>query len=362
MALIFTDGFDDYSDITDRWPSSYHLIDFNFGIAAGIGRFGTDGFKLSRAGSYIRRSVGSLDQLAAGTAYCLTNGIGVSRLRLLVVWGTNDDTLYKCFCVGISANHRIYVSYFTKNGTEVIGAYASKPARSKAYDYIEVRADDINPLGANVDVLFNGRSIISTSMPTSPPDFTIGEGYIVAADHISIGPSGSYLDGYGGAVYFDDLYVTDGAFIGDECCGDSSKGDMRIETLYPASDGYHQDWIPCVGSDHYSMVDEHPHDGDETYVSSENSGDKDSYVFDTPSADLGDVLFASLNITAKASEAGAFNIHALGRAGGADVTGDPDSLTEDYVVYANHYAKALDASDWDASKLAATEFGVEIST
>jgi len=77
------------------------------------------------------------------------------------------------------------------------------------------------------------------------------------------------LQGPGGGLghYRDDIYITDGEVLGD----------VRIEPLHPASDGYYADWRPNGGADHYDRVDEALVDDDTTYLEAEAIGAAESH-------------------------------------------------------------------------------------
>jgi hypothetical protein len=74
--------------------------------------------------------------------------------------------------------------------------------------------------------------------------------------------------GSGNNAYFDDVFLTDTA---------ARVGERRIETLRPAADNT-AIWVPNSGVTNFSRVNETTVDGDTSYVSSSNVGDKDLYT------------------------------------------------------------------------------------
>lgn len=87
------------------------------------------------------------------------------------------------------------------------------------------------------------------------------------ADFVAGAPGG------GNSAIIDDLYVTDGEFLGD----------IRVICLYRRLDGDRLQWEPISGTDHTAMVKEHPPDDDTTYLydlGSPSMGDIDEGYLD----------------------------------------------------------------------------------
>lgn len=76
-----------------------------------------------------------------------------------------------------------------------------------------------------------------------------------------------YLVGY---AYYDDLYLTDGAFLGD----------CRVDCLFPTASGSYTQHTPSTGSNWQNVDDSSPDQGT-TYNSSGVSGTIDTYYFTT---------------------------------------------------------------------------------
>ncbi len=149
--------------------------------------------------------------------------------------------------------------------------------------------------------------------------------------------------------YYDDIYVNDTAFLGDS----------QVITLYPAADGDDQDWTADIGGPHYSRVNEHPPDGDASYVYDNTPGDKDSYDMDTLSPSLA-VFAAQLSVYGRKQEAGTRTIAPLVRQGGTDYVGPTTALSTSYAFHSWLLTQDPTGADWTRAQINADEFGMEL--
>ena len=80
------------------------------------------------------------------------------------------------------------------------------------------------------------------------------------------------MEGVGGGLQsiMDDVYVTDGEFLGD----------IKIGVLYPNAAGDSASWTPTPAGNNWQQVEEHAPDDDATYVSTPTVGAKDLYNLD----------------------------------------------------------------------------------
>lgn len=95
------------------------------------------------------------------------------------------------------------------------------------------------------------------------------------------------------SVEFDDFYAQD--------AGGDFVGDVHVKTVYPDADGHYTDWTPGPGgsgTDHFTRVDEETMDGNLSYNSSGNAGDRDSYIMQALGVASGTVLATQLNLAA----------------------------------------------------------------
>lgn len=139
-------------------------------------------------------------------------------------------------------------------------------------------------------------------------------------------------------------------------------GDVHVGVIYPRVDGTYSDWTPSSGTAHFSLVNEHAHDGDTTTVAAAVAGDKDSWFFDTV-ANTGAVFGVQLNLTARKQDAGARKIQPLVRSGGSDFeSGVDEALNTTYSDRHYIWEREPDADvQWTPSTIDAAEFGGDLT-
>ncbi len=160
----------------------------------------------------------------------------------------------------------------------------------------------------------------------------------------------------GGDTSVDDVVVLDSS--GSAPLNDF-LGDVRVETLYPVTDGHYTAWTPKIAGPHYQMVNEHLIDGDGTFVYDASPGDIDSYKMDTF---IGSIYGAQLNIGARKGDASVRQIAPLIRQSGTDYLGTTSTLSADYVFYSWLLDTDPAGGSWLAATINADEFGQELIT
>ncbi len=160
----------------------------------------------------------------------------------------------------------------------------------------------------------------------------------------------------GGQTHIDDVIVLDTTGSAPQ---NDFLGDVRVETIYPVADGSYTAWTPDTGTDHFSRVNEHPIDGDASYVKDANPGDKDSYIMDTF---LGTIYAAQFNVGARKGEAALRQLKPLIKQSGTDYLGSLATLSTDYLFYSWILDNDPSGSPWLAATINADEFGQELIT
>lgn len=153
------------------------------------------------------------------------------------------------------------------------------------------------------------------------------------------------------SVYCDDIYITDGEFLGD----------CRIRTFFPTSDETYSQFTPSEGSDNYAMVDDTNPDDDSTYIESATLNAKDSYGV-TPV--LPGVVKA-LQVTSMTKKTGTSKVITknLIRSGGSDYNSTEEkSASASYeCLLSIHEVDPDDSNPWTLSKVQNAEFGLQIT-
>ena len=161
-------------------------------------------------------------------------------------------------------------------------------------------------------------------------------------------------------VSIDDLYVLD--LTGSSPLNDF-LGDVTVETLYPQSDGTHQDWTPNTAGAHYSKVNEssgtYP-DDDTTYVSDVTPGAIDTYTVGSLAALTGTVYGVATNLYARKDDAAARTIAPVIREAGTDYAGaTTGGLTTSYLFYRQLYPLDPAGAAWTIASVNGAEYGVK---
>lgn len=141
-------------------------------------------------------------------------------------------------------------------------------------------------------------------------------------------------------------------------------GHIRYGILLPTAEGTTTGWTPLSGTDNALMVDDDSaQDGDTTYNSAGNAGDKDTYVTSNmPTASS--VVYAVVPVIhARKSDAGVRAISHVIRSDGVDYPGAVDQyLGNSYVAYREPVIQDPDTSAaWTDAAINAMEVGMEVS-
>ena len=190
---------------------------------------------------------------------------------------------------------------------------------------------------------------------SSPPEIpsTVGNFGTVGVGRIGFNrPPNNQSD-----VNWDDLYVLDNT---GPAPLNNFLGDVTVETLYPVGDGAHQAWTPSAAGSHYSLVNEHPPDGDSSYVSDITPGDMDTYTVNSLAALTGTVYGVATNLYVRKDDATARTIAPVIRMAGVDYTGATTvGLTTSYLYYRQLYSQAPSGAAWTIANVNSSEYGIK---
>lgn len=162
--------------------------------------------------------------------------------------------------------------------------------------------------------------------------------------------------GSGAGRGVDDIYIADG-----NPGINSFLGEVRIEALMPNGDYGTPAWTPSTGTDHYSLVDDNPADGDTTYAFTDTPGTEDLFEY----GDLtlsGDIVGVQLNTRARVDSA-ARNLTAVVHSGETeqDLAACSVTLTS-YREFATLLLQApATSAAWTSNGINAARFGVKMT-
>jgi hypothetical protein len=319
MAMTLIEGWDHY-DVRANGSSEKGWNGNPFSNVSGRGFIGGQAISVIINNQVYKQLASSYSTFTVGAAIQISDTACGTFLTL-----SNSGTFVASLSIG--ADLRLFVTDTaarTFPGTTLI--------RTNVWFYVEMKI--VVGTSGTTEVRLNGNS---TSEITGTGNFGTSNINRVQFECHSLS----------GATLVDDVYGTDGSFLGD----------IVVRTLYPNGDGTHQQWTPDTGSTHYTRVNEHNFDGDGSYVYDGTVGHIDSYDMDDSP---GTVAYAAqLNLGARKGDAGLRQIAPMMRQSGTDYVGPTETLSTDYAFYSWMLDNDPSGSPWTVATINADECGVK---
>lgn len=345
MALLFEDGFDNYSALNQKYT-----VNGSPTLDTTGGRFLGGAFKITSNNQYIRSAVTAGDVFILNIAFKATTlPTNAARPFDLIQFhdSGNGQVSLRLYDTGVVKLERLTGSGFLNASGTVLATSSGAALVVDNWYSFEIKLTIANSGSATVKQ--DGATIITFSGDTQATGNAL-------ADTILFGLA---QDTGGGTGLWDDIIIMDdsGAAMNDFI------GDKRIYTLFPTAEGNYSAWTPSTGTDNSALVDETPPDDDTTYVLSNNVGDKDTYALqDIPSGVTG-IEAVVVNIRARKDDAGTRTLKAKIRSAGIDEDGANFNLSSGYanyrtVFYTDPGGSPVDA--WTAVAVNALEAGQEV--
>lgn len=337
MSLRFIDSFDHYAtaDLNLKWTAAPNG---GASISSGNGRRGA-ALLLSSFNSYIAKVLDNQSTWIVGCAFkCTAFPSGGSIVSLLDAGSLQCDLRLK-------SDGNLAV---TRNGTTL--GTGTTPLALNTYYYVELKIK-INSSTGTVDVRVNGTSLISL---TGQNTQATGN---ATANEIALG---QFTAVSGVSMYYDDLYICDGA----GSTNNAFLGDCRVDCYLPTGNGSNSAFTNNSGNstNNYSHVNEASQDGDTSYVADLTVNDIDSYAITglthTPSSIFG----LQTNIIARTDDAGARSICPLLYRSATAYAGTSVALGTSYQDKLQIYEQdPATSAAWTKTNLNATEFGLKVT-
>lgn len=268
--LIFMDGFDHYAtaDITKKWNSNGGTI----GVSSGR-RSGGAYISGSGSGGSISKTFPASETWVIGFAYRTPTlpTIGINNLLALV-----DASTVQC---SLRLNQDGTLEVLRGSATAVTGGKSILSLSQATFYYIEFKVTIADAIGADTcKVRVNGVDWVTV---TTGQDLKASSN--ATANEVRIGQNSS--NGVTSQAY-DDLYICDQT----GSTNNNFLGDVRIDTIYPTSDGNYSQFTCSTGSSHFALVDEAtPNTSD--YNAGSTVGDRDCYGMDNLSALVSQTIY-----------------------------------------------------------------------
>lgn len=332
MALLFMDGFDHYitADIAKKWTTLSNTT-----IVGGVGRRDGSAMSIASLNSVSKVFASAYSTLVLGFAFKRTAN-AANDMSITLRDSAIDHLVIKV--IGASYLLGVY------RGGTLLATGATAMALNTWY-YIEFKGNIHNSTGSYT-LKVNG----VTELTASGID-TQNAGN-ASANTIVIATASSGVPGY-----FDDLYLCDTS----GSTNNDFLGDVRVDTIYPSSDGNYQAFTPSAGSAHWSLVNDGSPDT-ATYVSSSNSGDRDTYGFTNLTPVTGTIMGVQVCNAALKDDAGARSVANIVRSGSTDATSATVALSTSQLF--NLSIQETDpntSAAWTESGVNAAEFGTKVA-
>jgi hypothetical protein len=226
--------------------------------------------------------------------------------------------------------------------------------------YIEVKvtfSDDSGKVKAVAELRVDGAVQISGSATSTKNTSSLYLGEPKANRIIFGGLGGSGFS----TTTIDDLYVADGN-AGDDSPNNDYQGDIIVEPIFPNGDTATADWALTPGSGSgFSHINEVPPDGDTTYISSANTGDKSLFDWEDIPTFTGTVKAVQLSVFARKDDEGSrpFNVYAVPVA--TEYHKAKQYVNDNYLYYRNVWdGNPETAAAWTRAEFNAAKFGFRI--
>ena len=274
MSLLFADGFDHYSGgASIKWDGySRDVSGFQADIA-NAGRYGNGLYACNsgdgRQGVWL--GVANKQELVMGAAFYPTawdpTAWGAGNPTVFIL---NDVETVQVSLRVVKGSKGLQLAVYRGLTTAAL-AVSDLPLRLNSWYYVEMRVK-IHGTSGGAEVRVDGAPVIEigsyADTPTALNTMSSVNAYV---NRFYIGGM-SDSTGYGMWCAWDDVYLCDTS----GSVNNDFLGEVRIDTLFPESDGAYSEWVASAAETHCLLVDDPTPDGRD-YVSSGTVGATDTY-------------------------------------------------------------------------------------
>jgi len=329
MALRYTDPFDGYTTLTQRWTVD---ADVNNSITAAAARTGIAGYR-----SATRQQGGPTLVLNAqgtwiiGVAFRTADFVEASLIAATIDAATAQGVVQ----INTSGQFQV-LRGATVVATETVAHLVN------VFYYVEFKHIIANA-GGTLEARVNGSVVATFTGDTQ-------ETANATADRIRMDPPGVSSNVVSD---FDDLYICDGT----GSINNDYLGDAQIEYLACNADGNSEQWTPSAGSN-FQNVDEADPDDDTTYNSTSTEGNKDTFGMANISLAAATIPGIQVIIRARKESAGTANIQRVYRSGVSENNGASFNPSTSYATQLEIMeTDPIAVGAWTVTNLNNSEFG-----
>lgn len=252
--LMFGDGFDNYSTITDFWDGSG--TDCTIRLNTGQSRTGIGCLQINSAGFGPSKNFAHKTDLLS----CLSWNSNITGTCMRFMQTDNFGPN-----VNVVVNADGSITFTNGNLGIFLGQTAAGLVTFNSYNSIAVRVTNFSPTNGQIQCWVNGVKVFNqTGLNTA---------YDPAHQYCNqiqlMGPGGIPV------CFIDDFYLLDCSTGPDN----DFLGALKLYALAPTANATPLQFTPNPGPPNWSNVSEVPPDGDTTYNSSSTVGQTDQYVY-----------------------------------------------------------------------------------
>ena len=339
--LLFMDGFDHYAtaDLTKKWTS--------VGSTASIGssgrRSGGNLAVTAASTGTVTKTLAAATSWVVGVAFQYTGSLGGNAPIIALL----DAGTLQCE-LRINPDGTLSV---TRNANALTNGTSAASLSIGTFYYLEWKVTIADSIGAgSCKVRINGADVITVATGQDLKNTAN-----TTANQVRLGPA-SAVNTYNGL--FDDFYVCDQS----GSTNNDFLGDVRIDTLYPTSDGNYTAFTPSTGSSHFALVDEAtPNTTD--YNDGAAVNDRDSYGMGNLSALTSQTVYGvQVNAAIVKDDAGAKSAATFVRSSSTDGDGASVALGTSQVYVSQVFETDPNGSiAWTETSVNAMEAGVKVT-
>ena len=346
MSFYFGDGFDHYAtaDVNLKWDTIDGLVPSNFAIEPTGGRNGKG------CGSFLKcyavKNVAVANNYIVGFAIKFDNNGTAANIIIFKDTTTNNEL------VGVRWDTDNLLKIINPNSGTIL-ASSTTVLPTGTWNYVEFKGSIGSSIASNSCELRINQSLEATVAAGTSTLW----GSATDMNSIQVGSISGALNGF--TCHIDDCVIIN---VDDAVAPTDFIGDVTGEALYPNAQGNYSDFSPVGSTQHYLCVNEHPADGDTTYVYSNNNGSRESYTFPGTTDSIASVKALQFVITARKQGSGGRKVTPFTRTSGTDYDQSDQSVGGSYtmsrqVITTNPATSAA----WTSSEIASMESGFKTS-
>lgn len=360
MALLFWEGFDSYSSISQLMIAKPHVQGSYYTAFGSIPEFTTNAGRFGGCagiqGYWTGWGLINISGFANPTELYTGRAVRVGGDNgLICFWGNAGGTGYAdvfLYCAsGFISAYRVNAS--DQNvllGTAPVGNFTIN-----TWHWLEARCKMSTNNASNdgiVEVWLNNQLIISNTSCTTKRSNT--STYYMGTNLITGTTTNTP------SCYWDDIYITD---TSGPAPWNGRLGDLRIATVSPNFDVGANSGTPSTGSTHWGVIDERPYNTSDYLTIPNTPGNKETFYINKIPTIANSIFGVSVVSVQQKSDAGASNSHTVlvSNNSGYVSNSNTRSLSTSWAIYVDDFVVNPESNtNWTYADFSNTQIGLVI--